>query len=153
MNEVDISEHNVPSPQWKPRLKRFARAVLRKLDKRRWFVSVLLCDDAYMRTLNRTYRGIDAPTDVLSFRQADSDTVGLVGAPSSRTVGDIVISLDTVGRNAHSAGGAFDEELKRVLVHGVLHLDGKDHDEDNDDDPMIRLQDELLCELSRRRIV
>ena len=153
MNEVDISERNVTAPSWKARLRRFTRAVLRHIGKHRWSVSLLLCDDSCIRELNRTYRGKDLATDVLSFRQQDASATEMPAHINTRPGGDIVISLDTLKRNASALGVSFGDEIKRLVVHGLLHLDGMDHDDDDEQDPMFKLQDQILDDLSRRRIV
>jgi probable rRNA maturation factor len=101
-----------------------------------------------MQELNREYRGIDAPTDVLTFRQADAEATG-----DQRHVGDLVISIDALERNAHDEGVTTDEELKRLVVHGLLHLSGMDHDDDDPTDPMLTLQERMLHALSGRRIL
>lgn len=79
-------------------------------------VSILLTDDDGIRELNKKYRSIDRPTDVLSFSMDDSSMLG-----------DIVVSLERVSAQAAQYGVTFDTELSRLLVHGLLHLLGYDH--------------------------
>jgi len=79
-------------------------------------LSVLLTDDAGIRELNRTYRGKDRSTDVLSFPQDDPVLLG-----------DIVVSVEKAAAQAGDYGATLDEELRRLLVHGLLHLLGYDH--------------------------
>ncbi len=104
-------------------------ATLKAHDAEDYEVSVLLTDDAGIRYLNREYRGIDAPTDVLAFAMregADSDI-------NSVLLGDLVISLETAARQASSEGGlsgvrgTFETEAAVLAVHGMLHLLGYDH--------------------------
>jgi probable rRNA maturation factor len=83
-------------------------------------ISVLFCGDGAMRTLNRRYRGMDAPTDVLAFR---SETGGLLG--------DIVISIPYASRQARRRGDSPAREIDRLLLHGFLHLSGYDHETDD----------------------
>jgi len=83
-------------------------------------VSVVLCDDAFIQSLNAQYRGKDAPTDVLSFAQDDPEPVGEV------LLGDIVIALPTASRQAQAAGWALEDEVALLGVHGLLHLLGYD---------------------------
>lgn len=83
-------------------------------------ISIVLCDDPFIRSLNLEYRGLDKPTDVLSFAQGDPDE----GWGS--TLGDVVISLDTADRQAAAAGWTLDSEVVLLAVHGVLHLLGYD---------------------------
>jgi len=81
-----------------------------------------------MRILNREYRGVDRTTDVLSFPQ--NDVGSHLSSPSSQhfILGDIVISLPKANRQAMEYGTTLNEELKRLLIHGLLHLMGYDHE-------------------------
>lgn len=87
-------------------------------------ISVLLCDDAEIHDLNREYRGKDKPTDVLSFSQIEGEPF-----PGQAALGDIVISLETAERQAAKFGNNFPQELLRLLVHGVHHLLGFEHED------------------------
>ncbi|OGO50141.1 MAG: rRNA maturation RNase YbeY [Chloroflexi bacterium RBG_16_68_14] len=89
-------------------------------------LGIAVTDDATVRELNRRYRGLDAPTDVLSFGLERGD--GFVTPPdSARQLGEVVISYPTAARQAEEAGHGIDEELAHLLVHGLLHLLGYDH--------------------------
>ncbi|HAR34297.1 MAG TPA: rRNA maturation RNase YbeY [Desulfobacter sp.] len=87
-------------------------------------LSIVITDDAQVRELNRTYRGKDEPTNVLSFPMQEGEfsdiTPGLLG--------DVVISLDTAEAEAIAAGISTDERMSQLLVHGILHLFGFDHE-------------------------
>jgi len=85
-------------------------------------VSVLFCADTRMRALNRRYRGQDRPTDVLAFPTADSE---------SGFLGDIVISVPYAEREARRRREPGAREIDRLLVHGLLHLMGYDHETDD----------------------
>ncbi|MFI5370302.1 MAG: rRNA maturation RNase YbeY [Candidatus Eisenbacteria bacterium] len=97
-------------------------------------IAIVLGDDATLRELNRRYRGIDRATDVLSFAyEEDSPTPALlpaarVGAGRRRVSGDLVISLPRVAEQARRYRVTPGHELARLIVHGVLHLTGLDHD-------------------------
>ena len=86
-------------------------------------VSVLLTDDAEIRALNRAWRGIDAPTDVLSWPQEEPGA-----AIAGSVLGDVAISLDTARRQAGARGWDAEEEVALLLVHGILHLLGHEDD-------------------------
>jgi len=86
-------------------------------------LSLVLVSDAVMRRLNRQWRGADRPTDVLSFAQVE----GQGGAPEG-LLGDVVISVDTARRQARERAAPLARELDRLLIHGVLHLLGYDHE-------------------------
>ncbi len=90
--------------------------VLRR-EKRKLPVNIIITDDPALRSLNKTYRGLARPTDVLSF-PADSD-LGILG--------EIYISVDTARRQAADYGATLREEILRLVCHGVLHLCGYDH--------------------------
>ena len=100
-------------------------AVAQKAVKLRGEVSVLLTTDSAVRRLNRTYRGIDRATDVLSFPAADSP------AGEERVAGDLAISLPTARRQAAKHGHSALAEIKILILHGLLHLAGFDHHADN----------------------
>lgn len=125
-NEVNISLAEVEPPGWLARCERFCRSLLDRLEIHGWELSILFCNDRFIRELNRKYRGKDQATDVLSFAQEGE------GFPSWETrdyhlAGDIVISLEALERNAAEARVPPGEELKRLLIHGILHLKGMEH--------------------------
>ena len=84
-------------------------------------LSVLFCDDAFIRKLNRQFRDVDAATDVLSFSQQNESAL------AERTLGDVVISLDTVYRRTKGDRDRMRAELRLLFCHGMLHLLGHDH--------------------------
>ncbi len=143
---VEVTVSGIRRPVWTRALARWCAAVCDEMGARSWELSVLLCDDAVIAALNEKYRGKKGPTDVLSFRQQDRKSPGLGDA-----VGDLVISLPTVRRNAEESGVSWEEELKRVAAHGILHLSGLDHGP-RGGGPMIELQERIVKKLSRRRI-
>nr|WP_319474911.1 rRNA maturation RNase YbeY [uncultured Sphaerochaeta sp.] len=119
--------------------------------------SVSFVSDDTIQDLNRTYRDKDEPTDILSFVQEEDVEdfswpevqVGLIDGPPEeiRVLGDMVISLDALKRNALSFSVEPDEELFRLLIHGLLHLLGEDHSSNDADEPMLIKQEELLHQL------
>lgn len=119
--------------------------------------SVSFVSDDTIQDLNRTYRDKDEPTDILSFVQEEDVEdfswpevqVGLIDGPPEeiRVLGDMVISLDTLKRNALSFSVEPDEELFRLLIHGLLHLLGEDHSSNDADEPMLIKQEKLLHQL------
>jgi probable rRNA maturation factor len=105
-------------------LRRVVRGALRRLGVTSGEVHVLVTGDAEIHDLNRTYRGVDAPTDVLSFPDGDEMPTG------GRLLGQIVISLDTARRQASELGHDELDELEELILHGTLHLLGHDHEHD-----------------------
>jgi probable rRNA maturation factor len=129
------------------RCRKAASAVLAKLDgqSRRLELGILLTDDAAIRVLNRTWRGKDASTNVLSFG-VDGDPAMLPpGAPW--LLGDVVVALETVRREAERDGKSCADHLTHLIVHGVLHLLGYDHETDLDARRMEALETEILSGL------
>lgn len=84
--------------------------------------TIAFVSDKTIRQLNRQFRDVDKATDVLSFPADDSDKLNL---------GDIAISVDTAARQAKENGLTFDEEVAQLILHGLLHLSGYDHETDN----------------------
>ena len=115
---VETVASGIARPRWSARAQRFCRKALREFGAERWEISILFCDDATIAQLNERYRGIARPTDVLSFPRS--------GGPGW-IEGDIAVSCDALRRNADAFGVSEDDELKRLLVHGMLHLAGMDH--------------------------
>jgi len=110
---------------------------------------VLLCGRETIKELNCRYRGIDQPTDVLSFELGvESPENGGRYLP-----GDIIISLDNLRENSIYFRIPEDEELRRLLVHGILHLKGMDHKTNEQNEPMLVLQEEILKKLEGNRIL
>ncbi len=98
-------------------------------------LSIEIADDELLTELNREHRGVDGPTDVLSFAAEEGEA--FPGAPDQpRYLGDIAVSVETVRRNAVDAGLTTADEIDHVLVHGVLHLLGWDHETDEDEAAM-----------------
>ena len=115
--------------------------------------SIVIADDSYVHGLNYQYRGKDESTDVLSFASDTYNDPVPMPEPWDRDqhAGDIIISPDAVARNASRFGVSEEEELRRVVVHGMLHICGRTHKTNNTDEPMLRLQEELLLRWSRER--
>lgn len=90
-------------------------------------LSIVLTDDATVRALNRDYRGADRATDVLSFAQEEGAAFAHP-AGEARHLGDVVISIDTARRQARRRGAELRDEVAHLLVHGILHLLGHDHE-------------------------
>jgi probable rRNA maturation factor len=106
-------------------------------------VSVVLTDDAAIRTLNRDWRGIDRPTNVLSFPAAVSGAAP--GAPA--LLGDVVIAYETTAREASAETKPFLHHLAHLAVHGFLHLVGYDHASDEAAGAMERVEIASLARL------
>ncbi len=125
---------------WLKKVEDFSQKVLKELKIENQEVSILFCRDNFIQNLNRDYRQIDSPTDVLSFENGteyfDENNV------KWKVAGDIAISLETLPKNAEYFEVSQDEELKRLLVHGLLHLNGFDHGEEH-----VEKNKEPICEM------
>ena len=93
-------------------------------------VSVTLTNDAYIHEINRQYRGVDRPTDVISFALMESEEPEILDDPAGDVLGDLVISLERARAQAEEYGHSYLRELSFLTVHGMLHLLGYDHMED-----------------------
>lgn len=156
-NRILISlGEDVTEPIWFNKVEPFIQTVLQKLNYDNEEISVLFCSDEFIKELNSQYRNIDSATDVLSFENGEEyeDDEGLW-----KNVGDIAISLETLPKNAEYFEVDTNTELKRLIIHGILHLNGMDHGEEHIEkgvvptDEMLILQENLLADLSDEKII
>jgi len=150
MNKVDLNSEEVDLPSWSGKACNFALKVLDEIKRDNWELSILFCDNKTIAGLNNQYRKKNEPTDVLSFNLGETVQDG------ERTVylpGDIVISLETLAENAEYFKIPVDEELRRLLIHGILHLDGMNHNSIEQDEPMLVLQEDILKKLNNETII
>jgi probable rRNA maturation factor len=109
-------------------------------------LAIMLTDDVGIRTLNSNWRGIDKPTNVLSFPALPpTGPSGPDDAP--RMLGDIAIAFETTRKEADDEQKPFDHHLSHLAVHGFLHLIGYDHEKDGDAEAMETLEQEILAQL------
>jgi probable rRNA maturation factor len=146
MNRVFFNSEEVPLPPWTRAAGNFIKSVLHKLNLKNWELSVLFCNNRYIKSLNAQYRNKDEATDVLSF------PLGETGPLGQYLAGDIVVSLDALEENARYFNVSKDEELRRLLIHGILHLSGGDHVTNKVKEPMLREQETLLAGLTEKVI-
>lgn len=131
--------------RWRPLIERVAAAVAARPEPivpeaAEW--SVVLSDDARVRVLNREWRGKDTPTNVLSFPGAEADE-----EEPGPLLGDVVVAYETTAREALDEGKRFEDHLAHLLVHGLLHLFGFDHETDEEAEEMEALEVEILAGL------
>ncbi|MHB8619619.1 MAG: rRNA maturation RNase YbeY [Chloroflexota bacterium] len=107
-------------------------------------VSLLLAGDERMRQLNRDYRHMDKPTDVLSFSQREGDATFIAPPDGSVNLGDVIVSVDTARRQAVEQAHPLPRELAHLAVHGTLHLLGYDHQTDEEEAEMNTLERQVL---------
>ncbi|MBI3436094.1 MAG: rRNA maturation RNase YbeY [Proteobacteria bacterium] len=141
--EIDI---RVASRLWRaqPQAARIARAAIRAaaaaLSTADRGIGVLLADDATMRAINRDWRGIDAPTNVLAFPSAIT-----TASVDARPIGDIVIAYETLARECDDEDRMFLHHLAHLTVHGFLHLIGYDHQVDAEAEEMEALESKIMA--------
>ena len=150
-NRVFVSvQEKMDEPVWLCKVEPFVQKALKRIGYDGEELSLLFCDDAFIQELNKNYRQIDSATDVLSFENGDEyeDEEG-----TWFCAGDIIISVETLPKNAAYFDVDENSELKRLLVHGLLHLNGMDHGDEHiekgvaPEGEMLVLQEQILEEL------
>lgn len=157
MNKIFVNVcENIDEPKWLLQVEPFLQKVTEKLNFTNEEISVLFCDDKYIQELNKNYRNIDSTTDVLSF---ENDIIYEENGVKWKCVGDIIISLETLSENSDYFDENNNSELKRLLVHGVLHLNGMDHGEEHIEKnkkpvcKMLQIQENLLEILKDEKVI
>ena len=149
-NRVFVSvQEKMDEPVWLCKVEPFVQKALKLIGYDGEELSLLFCDDAFIQELNKNYRQIDSATDVLSFENGDEyeDEEG-----TWFCAGDIIISVETLPKNAAYFEVDENSELKRLLVHGLLHLNGMDHGDEHiekgvaPEGEMLVLQEQILGE-------
>lgn len=134
------------------KLEQLSNWLLRECDVADYNLSIALTDDAHIRDLNKQYRQKDAPTNVLSFPFTDGADQSSLGQIQVRELGDIVISLETAQKEAIQFNETFHHRLSWLVIHGLLHLLGYDHElSENDEKIMLKKEQELLHKLKLKR--
>ena len=129
MSVYIIDEQTECSINWE-NLENQIKTILPLLNCENKELSILLTDDKNIRELNKQYRNKNIPTDVLSFSQNEGEENGL----EHNLLGDIVISTSTAMRQSSEHNLSIDEEIVLLLIHGILHLLGFDHERSDEDD-------------------
>ena len=139
-SKVTILTHDL---RWRgrvPTVRKAAEAAL-AAQKSKGHVTIVLSDDAEVQTLNHHYRKKDKPTNVLSFPDGSAHG-GFI------SLGDIILAYETIAREADEQGKTLSHHTQHLVVHGVLHLLGFDHEDDNDAQAMERWEIRILAGLS-----
>ena len=114
-------------------------------------VSLMFTDDETIHEMNREYRGIDRPTDVLSFALEEGEEEEIYGGPEENLLGDIIISVETATRQAKEYGHSVEREMAFLALHGMLHLLGYDHMEEEERQEMRAQEEAILASLGITR--
>ncbi|MDY0131518.1 MAG: rRNA maturation RNase YbeY [Desulforegulaceae bacterium] len=122
-------------------LRKKTALILNALDCKDFEISIVITNDEDMRQINQKYRNIDKTTNVLSFPMDDESMI----IPGIKILGDLVISEDTALKEAQDARITLEQRVSQLLVHGILHLLGYDHEtSDEDDKIMTKKSKELI---------
>ena len=135
---IDILNH---SPRWVPlklgpKIEESITVAADHLGLPQFDLCIVLADDAFIQELNAQYRGKDKPTDVLSFPQHDF-TPGDEIVIENLNLGDIILSYETVSKDAEAQGKNLSDHVRHMIVHGFLHLLGYDH---QDEEPAMEME-------------
>ena len=117
------------------RVKRWITAIVNAQNKRVGNIGYLFCDDAYLINVNRTYLNHDTYTDIITFDYVEGNVIS----------GDIMISVERVRENAALFNSSFEQELRRVIIHGVLHLLGQADKSDGEAAEMRKKEESALA--------
>lgn len=126
-----------------PKIEKYVKEILKKeySSEREVYISILLTGNKQIQKINKEFRGKDSSTDVISFAYHDNEEfdIGIYD-----TLGDIIISLEKVEEQSNEYGHSFEREFFYVLTHGILHLLGYDHTEEEDKKNMRKKEEEIL---------
>jgi len=150
MTRIDVFCEELTLPYkkiGKKMIKTIASTAADMLELKNASISIIVSNDQYIRKINREFRGHDEPTDVISFSNRENPFPSI--DDTCEEIGDIYISLDRADRQSHEYRVTLQDEVKRLIVHGILHLVGYDHERsDEDEEIMLRKEDEFC-----RRII
>lgn len=148
MNYTEVSTRTEFTEEACNRSKTICNSILEMTGKDNWEISLLICGDDEIRSLNKLYRNIDSATDVLSFPQEDQ-----FPGHDRCYAGDIIVSVETARRQAREEGISVDDVLKRLYTHGILHLAGFVHNNDEEYSTMKTKEEQILSGLKGERIL
>ncbi len=141
MNEVEVFNEYKDDIKEIDDMKDFINYCINKLNLKNVMFNVIIVDNEKIHMINKEYRKIDRPTDVISFALEDDKTIV---NDDVRVLGDIYISYDKVKEQANDYGHSVKREICFLAIHGLLHLLGYDHMKKEDEIKMFGLQKELL---------
>lgn len=150
-NQIDVCYDKKEYEQVAPEsfVLSYLEKVLKVLDLTNVEFSVSFIDEDHMHELNFEYRNIDDSTDILSFAAEDNaiDDIPFVSFDEARILGDILICPEVMERNSKTFEVPVQEELLRLLIHGVLHLSGENHTTNDPSEPMLIKQEQILSSI------
>jgi len=145
MNKILISKDIYDRKITKKFVKETVEKILKELNLDNVEISITLTDNETIKNINREWRGKDSPTDVLSFPLDIDFPLGY----KYRPLGDVVISLPFAKKQSEEIGISYREEILRLLIHGILHLLGYDHEKSEEEaKKMFSIQEKIFSKLS-----
>jgi len=124
-------------------IKKIALVTAEHLDIQNAFITIIVTDDAYIKNINREFRGLNEPTDVISFSNRENPFPEV--DPSQEEIGDIYLSLERAERQSIEYRETLMDEVKRLVIHGILHLMGYDHERSDEDEAlMLQKEEEII---------
>lgn len=141
--EIQVSFQRKNSELNSRKIEQVVKTVLNDLAYDQGEISILFTDDEHITDLNKQYLNRNGPTNVLAFPMADDSPNDI----QTGMLGDVVISLDTANREAYALEEPFENTIYRLLVHGILHLLGYDHERSPEDDEIMTREEKRLCDL------
>lgn len=148
MNEVELIKKVDEEIEELEEVRKFIDFALKEQKLDNVVFNVIIIDNEEIHKINKEYRGIDRPTDVISFALEDDDTFV---AMEKRILGDIYISIDKAREQAVEYGHSLLRELCFLIIHGILHLLGYDHMEASEEKIMFELQERILNDYGIKR--
>lgn len=148
MNEVELIKKVDEEIEELEEVRKFIDFALKEQKLDNVVFNVIIIDNEEIHKINKEYRGIDRPTDVISFALEDDDTFV---AMEKRILGDIYISIDKAREQAVEYGHSLLRELCFLTIHGILHLLGYDHMEASEEKIMFELQERILNDYGIKR--
>lgn len=144
--EVLITNRQKLLPISTDQMQKTARALLNALDRADAELSILVVDDRQIAAVNRQYLNRTGPTNVIAFPMQEGDCSGI----NPQLLGDVVISIETAEREAAVSGVTTEERFTELLIHGILHLLGYDHETNEADAAEMAEKSDALLEILRR---
>ena len=152
MNTIDISYTQDQYKKLAPKkfVLEYLNKVLAELSLDNVEFSVSFIDEPEMHRMNKEFRDIDDSTDILSFAAEDEEDgfTFISAGRRKRVLGDVLICPEVMARNAATFNVPEEEELRRLLIHGVLHLSGENHNTNDPTEPMLVHQERILSKLA-----
>ncbi len=147
--EIEVFNEYKENVEYINLLKEIASFTLKKEKVDKPIVNIILVDNKKIHEINKKYRKIDRETDVISFALEDEDS--MINASSYRILGDIYVSIDKAKAQAKEYHHSFKRELCFLVVHGLYHLLGYDHETKEEEKIMFQKQEEVLNEFGIKK--